>query len=64
MPRFVVDEDMPRSTGVALVKEGYEARLRIFVIMATGEPTTEKSTILLERKKRSFSLETSVSVIF
>ena len=26
MPRFVVDEDMPRSTGVALVKEGYEVK--------------------------------------
>ena len=26
MPRFVIDEDMPRSTGVALVQEGYEVK--------------------------------------
>ncbi len=26
MPRFVIDEDMPRSTGVALVEEGYEVK--------------------------------------
>ena len=26
MARFVIDEDMPRSTGAALVQEGYEVR--------------------------------------
>ena len=26
MPKFVIDEDMPRSTGRALVEEGYEVR--------------------------------------
>ena len=26
MARFVIDEDMPRSTGVALVEAGYEVK--------------------------------------
>lgn len=26
MPRFVIDEDMPRSTGVILKEHGYEVR--------------------------------------
>jgi predicted nuclease of predicted toxin-antitoxin system len=26
MARFVIDEDMPRSTGVALVEQGYEVK--------------------------------------
>jgi predicted nuclease of predicted toxin-antitoxin system len=26
MPRFVIDEDMPRSTGAALVEEGYAVK--------------------------------------
>jgi hypothetical protein len=34
MVRFVIDEDMPRSTGVALSSEGYEEGDRILVITA------------------------------
>ena len=53
MARFVIDEDMPRSTGVALIREGYEVKeVRDHGYRGLGDPeiytfAQEEKAILL-----------------
>jgi len=50
MLRFVIDEDIPRSTGIALEEHGYD--VIIFEIMDLGDQRTRRFINLRKEKKQ------------